>query len=405
MVMVVLYVWWSDSRMIASSRAGAATATPPRTNALSPSSPHDIPDKNETSTSLTRWPFGNASDMRLQFIHVGKAGGMSLRESLPIAQRGQVLEACRRRHLEEEDKHSSIRRHWIEACDVPLPSDESPMLAQRMFAFQHMCCGHAGFEWLPEETPDQPTQTAAMLLNLLVFTVRDPVDRLVSTFNYQHQMNFAGKPALPGEQDTLRTPRALVYLQCFPTVEDLARTVDPRQPLQPSADAKTTACRTVGNQLLNGTFNKPKFDHFTYNYQSYADRYWPQRRQAVAVVRMEEQWRDVARLEGLIGGDPGRFSDVAQSTTRVSHGSEGFALQGGVSPEGAIGLCCAAWTELQVYQQLIVAAVNLNVREKRDTLLALHVHCGQTAAEQSSWGELEAFTWESWYAQVCRPGP
>jgi hypothetical protein len=132
--------------------------------------------------------------------------------------------------------------------------------------------------------------------------------------------------------------------------------------------------------------DKPKFDHFTYNYQSYVDRYWPQRRQAVAVLRMEQQWRDVARLEGLLGGDPGRFADVAQSTTRVSHGSEGFALQGGVSPEGAIGLCCAAWTELQVYQALIVAAVNLNVREKRDTLLALHVHCGRTAAEQSSWG-------------------
>jgi hypothetical protein len=215
-------------------------------------------------------------------------------------------------------------------------------------------------------------------------------------------MNFAGKPALPGEQHTLRTPRALVYLECFPTVQELADTVDPRRP---SIDEETT-CRAIGNQLLNGTFDHPKFDHFTYNYQSYVDRYWRlNSQQAVAVLRMEHQWKDVARLEGLLGGDSSRYSGV-DSVTHVSHGSEGFALQGGVSSEGAVALCCAAVTELQAYQSLIVAAVNLRIDEKRYTLWALHVHCGRAASYQSnSWEELQTFAWASWSVHTCRPSP
>lgn len=232
--------------------------------------------------------------------------------------------------------------------------------------------------------------------NLLVFTVRDPVDRIVSAFNYHRNLKVGEQEmTVANNTESIRAMALQVYVDCFPEVQHLAMSQS-----HVGESQYSRRCRRLGRELLRGhplrrNPLKHSFPHFRFNYQYYARRVWPTRTKSVAVIRTEEQRRDTARLEYLLGGDPNIFLD---DTERQTHGSEGFSVRSGVDVEGAVAVCCRIHKDIQVYHDLIMSAVNLNAQEKVETLRRLFRRCNV----QRTHGESEfEFKWRAWYKKRC----
>ena len=114
----------------------------------------------------------------------------------------------------------------------------------------------------------------------------------------------------------------------------------------------------------------------------------------MAVLRTSNLWSDVASLEALLGGDPQPF---LESDVKHTHGSESYQVKSGVSPDGAISLCCALRHELAVYKDLIMAAVNINESEKEATLRQTLQRCGKS--RELSVLEVWGYDWMAWDCQ------
>lgn len=187
---------------------------------------------------------------------------------------------------------------------------------------------------------------------------------------------------------------ATVFIDCFKDVEDLARAVMINSP------SKTTElCQSLAVALLQGRARRKPCPHFYWNYRAYTDQVWTDRSKAVAVLRTENQWGDLARLETLLGGSPKRFLWKERRGVKFTHGSEKFQQQSGVSAEGAVALCCVLKDDVQVYHDLILASVNLKYREKVETLRHLLEHCGVN--QELSGKNVLGWKWKEWYDTSC----
>ena len=360
---------YNDSRQFRTMPRGAL---PQLTNAQERGSvflPIDIDNNNQQySNQNTSWPFASAKDVRIVLTHVGKAGGKSLYQTLGIIGKTRQM-PCFMRGMDPSK------------CIGSDPG--TSILRQRIIGHVHV--GSARYrpqekEWFKQNS------------NLLLFTVRDPVDRIVSSFNYHHNEVFGGNLPLPREQYEANDLKSQIYLECFPEVEDLALAVDPHN---------TTAfamCRRMGSQLLAGNFTSQPCLHFKWNYVKYASLVWEDRSKPVAVLRTTSLWQDVARLEKQLGGNPRLFTDKSDKFT---HGSESYVLQSGVSPRGAFSLCCGLFLDLQVYQELVLAAVNLDQAEKEATLAKVFHHCGVHHVVEPALETLQSWNWADWHNKSC----
>lgn len=324
---------------------------------------------NESPSRLSRFA---SEETNLYFIHVGKAGGMSLNKKFRTATLVRRLPCYMnatntRLRYRCNGRGSAFRRHLL-----------------GRFHMGNVLYSKEQRKWLQENT------------NLLVFSVRDPVDRIVSAFNYHYDENVKRKSLHPEDDGKYAAAAAKFYLDCFPDVEHLALS-------QTASDASrfSSSCRRLGRATLQGSpARRGSFSHFRYNYQYYTRSVWSDRNKPIAVIRTEALWTDVARIEGQLGGDPRRFLGHNEPL-KITHGSESFERKSGVSNRGAIAICCTIRKEMQVYHDLIAAAVNLNTEEKQVTLRRLFDHCDVADRNIMSPETFFAFQWESWHHAQC----
>eukprot|EP00977_Amphora_coffeiformis_P015420 scaffold4510_cov183-Amphora_coffeaeformis.AAC.105 len=216
--------------------------------------------------------------------------------------------------------------------------------------------------------------------NLVVFAVRDPIDRLVSAY-YYHQ----------SQRDRHKKDKAqnIPVFQCYASsMDDLLRGLE-QQHVQPH-------CNDLAVQLVTGHLQAKSLQHFYYNYQYYARMTWTDRaRQNIAVIRTEHQWEDVARLETLLGGDGQYF---LTDTVHYTHGSETYKkdTHKDENSNSHRSLCCVIHKELLVYHDLIVAAVNLYPDEKEDAIQSLQRKCGIQSPTTDN-----LFEWQAWKEKNC----
>jgi hypothetical protein len=317
------------------------------------------------------WPFQTTNEARIYFIHVGKAGGQSLYKRIFVRLAKAYL-PCRMAASEEA----------LDTCYNPQRGADST-LRSRLYGHVHIfnpTFTEPEKEWLRRRT------------NLLLFTVRNPIDRIVSAFNYHHHELFQGeKPKPLKEYPREKKISARIYTQCFHSVEELAREVSGT-----NNSTRHPKCRGLGRALLQGMVQP--VSHFYYNYGYYAHTVWYNRSKAVAVLRTESLWNDVARIEYLLGGNPEPFL-APEAQLKATHGSETYHLQSGLTAEGSIAICCTVHQELQVYHDLILYAVNLNASEKTDTLMVTLRHCGIHKTVPSK--DVLEWKWKSWYRSYC----
>eukprot|EP00581_Thalassiosira_minuscula_P003550 CAMPEP_0183747336 /NCGR_PEP_ID=MMETSP0737-20130205/67214_1 /TAXON_ID=385413 /ORGANISM="Thalassiosira miniscula, Strain CCMP1093" /LENGTH=449 /DNA_ID=CAMNT_0025983045 /DNA_START=498 /DNA_END=1846 /DNA_ORIENTATION=- len=282
---------------------------------------------------------------RIYLIHVGKTGGLTLLNVLGRGATGHELQ-CRMERTsrgtlddeclsEKRKKGTELQRHIIGRYHVGSPrfSEEQK-------------------KWLLNNT------------NMFLFTIRDPLDRVRSAFNF-HKYSLQKKGGYSKNQKD-----GLFYARCFPdSVNHMLQVL--------RTNTTSVDCARLGHDALRGHMRGRGGggNHFFYNYQKYRKYTLGSHPldHAIAVIRTEHLWEDTIALDKELGGS-GDFGK--QEGRQETHGSETFASNSTeLTSANAAYLCCVIYREIEVYQELILKAVNLNVDEKHDDIMKLMAHC------------------------------
>lgn len=200
--------------------------------------------------------------------------------------------------------------------------------------------------------------------NSFLVTLRNPISRLVSAFNFEHPKNNNNKG---------KGVRKSFYGNCYDTFPNLVNDLVAKN---------KTDCVREATELLRGNNASIHLNpHIVWNNRFYANFIPDLNTSEILVLRTEHLWSDWRSLDRLLGG-PGAMPLEDNSTLAVeSHGSESFQVTSGTEEmlEGGLQwltLCCVVYDELVVYQTLVFRAVNLKPSEMEDTLAVLYRQCG-----------------------------
>lgn len=301
---------------------------------------------------------------QIYVIHIGKAGGTTLINSLQLGRVQSRQIKCRMKNttsIGEDD----------DSCFNFLPRDSQ--LARHTIGYFHMWGvdrSNAERRWLLQST------------NVFLFTVRDPIDRLISTYNY-HRDYYRNATKYPQYKT--------FYTKCFPGGLDAM--------IDTLRNGTNKPCTKLGVKALTGGSGGGW--HFQLNYQHYK-KYsidaWPNH--SIAVIRTESMWEDLVHLDQVIGGE----GELQGEGYKHTHGSEKYVVpySDHLSPSNAVFLCCLIYQEMKAYQLMILKALNLDNLQKRKTLSDLMNHCQIKASKETDNMLGEPFSWNAFrHGQTC----
>ena len=175
-----------------------------------------------------------------------------------------------------------------------------------------------------------------------------------------------------------------LYFECFPSpaMEDFAQSL-----LSPWSRGNLNAsltleqrreCRYLAREMVQGHGTMGSAPHMLYNYGYYMERsVWKYPTKEVFGIRTEHESDDIRALDELLGGNGN-----LRENTEVSHGSEGYASSP-LTAEAYQKLCCVLEMEIAIYEELLERVVNLDRTSKLKDLSNLRDKCGIT----TSWTE------------------
>ena len=300
------------------------------------------------------------TEPRIYFVHIGKAGGVSLYDTLRIRTgRKRLAPACRKEGLVLPWGNEN-------SCYRSFPTEQ--VLARHIVGHTHL---HSKMystiekEWMLDNS------------NMFLYTVRDPIDRIISAYNYHRA------------ESRNRETHHRFYQTCFPDGLDTLISV-----LHCKGNTESLMkCRDLGLNTLQGNIpdvgRYQSGQHFFFNYRHYIRKTLDVRPEhAVAVIRTEYMWHDVIELDLALGGS-GKFSNAGFIKT---HGSENWKYDTNITSSNTQYLCCLIYDELAAYQDLVLRAFNLNDTEKGDAINRIISRCqidisGYTPEHQFSWSK------------------
>eukprot|EP00581_Thalassiosira_minuscula_P015638 CAMPEP_0183732988 /NCGR_PEP_ID=MMETSP0737-20130205/39887_1 /TAXON_ID=385413 /ORGANISM="Thalassiosira miniscula, Strain CCMP1093" /LENGTH=358 /DNA_ID=CAMNT_0025966149 /DNA_START=121 /DNA_END=1194 /DNA_ORIENTATION=- len=229
----------------------------------------------------------------------------------------------------------------------------------------------------------------------LLWVVRNPVDRIISTYKYGHPencvryVNHNGKNATNGIFGCRVKGSGLqFYKNCASTLEYFASLA-----FTNSSQHDEHRCRISAEKFFGGR-DQISSNHAYYNFKYYKtttiDKYNPVtkwklewnnetnynttiiRDKEILVVRNEHMWEDAANLDILLGGN-GDFN----TDQKVTHGSEKYHNHTSqISVLGYKRLCCMLHEEIDVFEEIVHLAINLNGSAKVETVREVERKCG-----------------------------
>ena len=240
-----------------------------------------------------------------------------------------------------------------------------------------------------------------------LFTVRNPISRLVSAFNMHHPSNT---------HNTGDNNGANYFYSCFPTIQHLANTLQNHDKglSVMNVNNESVNCFQLGKDTLTGRppeqpcaadytsakhYEKMKYvyennaglacghcygnyDKYTkYTLQQYPDK-------EVFAIRTEQLWNDTHNLNVALGGREDAFEHITNH--RFTHGSQAYQVSVGLTKLGKATICCFIYEEIALYEQIIKRAVNLLEDEKNEALASLYEDCGITNRDDGD------FRWNVW---------
>ena len=252
-----------------------------------------------------------------------------------------------------------------------------------------------------------------------VWTLRDPIERVISWFRYTNPANCIPQPldvAAPSVACNVnrsimhrRNKWAVKFFNCFGTVNEFAMSLN-----RPRHDGSLTngvaynvsysshhdAIETSVNSTSSGIFasihpncskigwrtilgQAPTSNHLFYNHGHYWNEtvaIYPDKE--IWVIRTESLWNDIQQINQLLSSEAEiPSSGAARHSTsgawrNVTHGSEAYKQQDSYLSEWAIrALCCALDHEFRIYIRLIQNATNLLPHQKESTISTLLSRC------------------------------
>ena len=322
----------------------------------------------EQNTSYTRLGWEDMpNDPRIEFIHVGKAGGFSITMSVyygPYRKRGEIKCIGAKLRAGDED---------IKSCNTSRAGDSQ--IFNHTVGRYHMtgpAMSQDEKEWLLNTS------------NTFLFSVREPIDRIISTYNYHRE-----------EYTKSNYTKYKRFYECFPSglndmVNMMRRNNDTERP-----------CTVLGENVLKGK-TAGGGEHFQLNYNYYHDYTignYPN--YSVSVIRTERMWDDITKLEQALGG-LGEFKNAGLKHT---HGSEKYVVpyDAKLSAPNTKYLCCLIHDDIEIYQQLILKSFNLDGLQKHESLSNLMTRCLINETEVEGRDLLvESFSWKAYsQSSIC----
>lgn len=329
----------------------------------------------------------NPPSRKILFVHLGKAGGDTIRTTLHTScswsPYPHIRLRCEQKSREQGNRETMLSRQTI------------------------------GVFHTKRLTPSNAPETATTFL----WSLRNPIDRIRSWFYYSHPENCGVVDSL---SPACRLAKATsgwafdFYRLCFANVEAFALSlisesdedeyisvVNTSTNTNINTNTNTTTGRTcqeiarsgVAGRVWGeeqqrymefyanrGTLPYPDESHLFFNHMYYVKstiRAYPDKE--VMVVRTEHLWEDLQGIESILGG--GTINREAYKDQ--THGS-GQALKGGLSRCGARALCCSLQDEIRIFTEVLEMASNLDDSKKKQTMDDLYERC-----TVSSFTELE----------------
>lgn len=372
-------------------------------------------------------------EREIAFVHVGKAGGNTIRSALPR------LRCSRFKTFQQQTR--CFQNH----------NRSDSLLARSCHAEIHINKG---------------PQTVEALENTTTFLVslRNPIVRAISAYQYLHHNNTKSVYAQSAHPD-----KEKFYKICFPTLKELMWTLHQIQYIATASMTKATAtnnstrqeqpkhlyysdCQRMAVQVLKGRAEVVKYIniHLRDNYQYYKEHSMDLCPSCeVLVVRTEQLWGDLIALDVTLGGSgvfttEGKVANenkiTSTSITTVPGGRHGKKSSGSnqraynkiidnestsavatasVDTAGETTtqqlhiLCCILWKELETYQDILNGAVNLNYESKLESLHDVWSSCSITnddgvqfsapvpTLENGINARILDFSWSKWNKQSC----
>jgi hypothetical protein len=234
-----------------------------------------------------------------------------------------------------------------------------------------------------------------------VVTLRNPIDRLISAFRYNHPEGCKHLGGDCGTSNQLKGGKnarmTLAYQSCFPTLnmELFAQSamspwdyVEKWNTTENADRANTTtfpkACLPLARDMIKGK-RRPAYNlspHMYFNYEYYAEKSFDQfPHKEVFGVRTTNEWEDIIHLDLLLGGS-GNFTNKGESHFHGKDKTKPFTPPP-ISTEATHKLCCVLWKDIAIYLKLWERVLNFNQTLKQENEASLRAQCGVS----NSWSE------------------
>jgi hypothetical protein len=320
-------------------------------------------DLPATSTTSPTQPFQLPRYERaITLVHVGKSGGLTMRRATSLT--------CRLspKRLNTTQKMESCLQHF---------SIDKSVLAHDVKYYLHM------YAYKPAEIHNSTS---------FLFLLRNPVDRVISSFRYSHPQNCESllvynATIQPWSCRTIeyakkrRYATHQLYTVCFPSaaMEEFAQNV--LSPF-PQGDTSHHFVRTnIARQFIQGHWEDSPAPHMKYNYEHYRNitiSSYPNKE--VLGVRTKNQWEDIKALDIAMGGR-GIFSREGHQET---HGSENY-IPSPLTTSAYHKLCCVLEHEIGIFADILNRVINLNATVKQEMMDDVRHKCGLGTQSWDMW--------------------
>ena len=310
------------------------------------------------------WMIDMPNDTRMEFIHIGKTGGVTILKSFDLFRKRSEVKC-----IVAKPRVNTTAN--ISPCNTNRAHDSK--IYNHTIGHYHMDGGHMKKEereWLLQNS------------NTFLYSIRDPISRIISTYNYHRDRGEYNK----GLSYSIKYKR---FIDCFPlSIND---TINMLRTRRNDNDENAKQCRALGENVIKGK-TAGGGPHFQMNYNFYNEytiKKYPNH--FVAVIRTEYMWDDILNLEKALGGS-GDFKNVG---FKHSHGSEKYGMGTRLSIPNTIYLCCLLYEDIEIYQQLILKSINLNGLQKKESLSNLMARCQTNEVEGIDLLD-EPFSWKAY---------
>jgi hypothetical protein len=335
-------------------------------------------NSNSTAASIPNYSLGPYC-----LVHVGKTAGgtISCRVGSWLAKNCKKPTRTSHHHLQPPQSQRP-----------PSSSSSSSVLGKHVLGKIHKNRDWGCMKRNGRQRPELPA--------VWLFTLRHPLDRIVSWFHYEHlHLNHISETV---------SNRPALYDDCFDDMNDLAQIglnqawgykhdINTNSNSNSNTNPETLSEREsdpnmspkCAKRAWNAITGKVGYEyHNFYNYRYYKD--WvdhvmgPTTNYTILVIRSEHLEEDWGGLEELynnhkqkggstnrtIGVNKGKQQDDYFATVQ-RHKSNSSSL----SPDSYLNLCRALCQEIQIYSYLLKRAINLTPQQLEQSMDELHAKC------------------------------